>query len=47
MNVTGSTMAPVALAFAVLEVSDSASALGIVLAANIDPDGAVRARSAG
>lgn len=37
INVAGSTMAPVALAFAVLEVSDSASALGIVLAANSIP----------
>ena len=33
----GSTMAPVALAFAVLEVSDSPSALGAVLAANSIP----------
>ena len=37
VNLLGSTMAPVALAFAVLEVSDSASALGIVLAANTIP----------
>ena len=33
----GSTMAPVALAFAVLEVSDSPTALGAVLAANSIP----------
>ena len=37
INLTGSTMAPVALAFAVLEVSDSASALGLVLASNSLP----------
>ena len=37
VNLMGSTMALVALAFAVLEVSDSASALGIVLAANSIP----------
>ena len=37
VNTAGSTMAPVALAFAVLEVSDSASALGLVLAANSVP----------
>jgi MFS family permease len=37
VNMVGSTMAPVALAFAVLEVSDSASALGVVLAANSIP----------
>lgn len=33
VNLAGSTMAPVALAFGVLEVSDSARALGLVLAA--------------
>lgn len=37
VNMVGSTMAPVALAFAVLHVSDSASALGLVLAANTIP----------
>ena len=37
VNVAGSTMAPVALAFAVLEVTDSASALGIALAAHSIP----------
>jgi MFS family permease len=37
VNMVGSTMAPVALAFAVLHVSDSASALGFVLAANTSP----------
>lgn len=37
VNLVGSTMAPVALAFAVLHVSDSASALGLVLAANTVP----------
>ncbi len=37
VNMVGSTMAPVALAFAVLEVSDSPSALGAVLAANSIP----------
>jgi MFS family permease len=37
VNMVGSTMAPVALAFAVLQVSDSASALGVVLAANTVP----------
>ena len=37
VNVAGSMMAPVALAFAVLETSDSASALGSVLAANTIP----------
>jgi len=37
INMAGSTMAPVALAFAVLEVSDSPSALGAVLAANSVP----------
>ena len=37
INWVGTTMAPVALAFAVLEVSDSARALGIVLAANSIP----------
>ncbi|MCW2774072.1 MAG: major facilitator superfamily 1 [Nocardioides sp.] len=33
VNLTGTTMAPVALAFAVLAVSNSASALGIVMGA--------------
>ena len=37
INMVGSTMAPVALAFAVLEVSDSPTALGVVLAANSIP----------
>ena len=37
INMVGTTMAPVALAFAVLEVSNSARALGIVLAANSIP----------
>ena len=37
VNMSGSTMAPVALAFAVLEVSDSPKALGAVLAANSIP----------
>jgi MFS family permease len=37
VNMTGSVMAPVALSFAVLEISDSASALGLVLAANTIP----------
>lgn len=37
VNLIGSTMAPVALAFAVLDVTDSAGALGIVLAANTIP----------
>jgi len=37
VNLMGTTMALVALTFAVLEVSDSASALGIVLAANSIP----------
>jgi MFS family permease len=37
INMVGSTMAPVALAFAVLEVSDSPTALGAVLAANSIP----------
>jgi MFS family permease len=37
INMAGSTMAPVALAFAVLEVSDSPKALGAVLAANSIP----------
>jgi MFS family permease len=37
VNMAGSTMAPVALAFAVLHVSDSARALGLVLAANTIP----------
>src|SRR5688500_15548687 len=37
VNLAGTTMAPVALAFAVLETSDSASALGMVLAANTIP----------
>ncbi|MBZ5737442.1 MFS transporter [Nocardioides mangrovi] len=38
VNLAGSTMAPVALAFAVLEVSDSAGALGLVLAARTIPE---------
>lgn len=37
VNLSGTTMAPVALAFAVLEVSDSPSALGLVLAAHSIP----------
>lgn len=37
VNMAGSTMAPVALAFAVLEVTDSPSALGIVLASSAIP----------
>ena len=37
VNLAGTTMAPVALAFAVLEVSDSAGALGLVLAAHSIP----------
>ncbi len=37
VNLVGSTMNGVALAFAVLEVSDSASALGVVLAAHSIP----------
>lgn len=37
VNMVGGTMASVALAFAVLEVSDSPSALGTVLAANTVP----------
>jgi len=37
INTAGTTMAPVALAFAVLHVSNSASALGIVLASNTVP----------
>lgn len=37
INMMGGTMAPVALAFAVLEISDSPSALGQVLAANSIP----------
>ena len=37
IDMAGSTMAPVALAFAVLEVSDSPKALGAVLAANSIP----------
>jgi MFS family permease len=37
VNMAGTTMAPVALAFAVLEVSDSPTALGAVLAANSIP----------
>ena len=37
VNMVGSTMAPVALAFSVLHVTDSASALGIVLASNAVP----------
>lgn len=36
-SMTGSMMVSVALAFAVLEISDSASALGLVLAANTIP----------
>ncbi|HET8718169.1 MAG TPA: MFS transporter [Nocardioidaceae bacterium] len=36
-SLTGSMMVSVALAFAVLEISDSASALGLVLAANTTP----------
>jgi MFS family permease len=37
IDMAGTTMAPVALAFAVLEVSDSPTALGAVLAANSIP----------
>jgi MFS family permease len=37
IDMAGTTMAPVALAFAVLEVSDSPTALGAVLAANSVP----------
>lgn len=37
VNLSGTTMAPIALAFAVLEVSDSPSALGLVLAAHSIP----------
>ena len=37
MNLWGSTMAPIALAFAVLSIEDSASALGQVLAARSVP----------
>jgi MFS family permease len=37
VNLAGTTMAPVALAFAVLHVSDSAGALGLVLAAHSIP----------
>lgn len=37
VNMAGSTMAPIAVAFAVLEVSDSPTALGAVLAANSIP----------
>ncbi|MGZ6814376.1 MAG: MFS transporter [Nocardioidaceae bacterium] len=37
VSTLGSNMAPVALAFAVLDVSDSASALGVVLAARTIP----------
>ncbi|WP_243059410.1 MFS transporter [Nocardioides sp. SR21] len=37
VNLSGTTMAPVALAFAVLEVTDSPSALGLVLAAHSIP----------
>jgi len=37
VNLAGTTMAPVALAFGVLEVSDSPSALGTVLAAHMVP----------
>ena len=36
-SMAGSTMAPIALAFAVLDLTDSASALGIVLAARMIP----------
>ncbi len=36
-SMAGSTMAPIALAFAVLDLTDSASALGIVLAARTIP----------
>ena len=36
-STAGSTMAPIALAFAVLDLTDSASALGIVLAARMIP----------
>ncbi|CAN5521755.1 MFS transporter [soil metagenome] len=36
-STAGSTMAPIALAFAVLELTDSASALGLVLAARMIP----------
>jgi MFS family permease len=37
VSTAGSTMAPIALAFAVLDVTDSASALGLVLAARTVP----------
>lgn len=37
VNMVGTTMAPVALAFAVLEITDSARALGYVLAASTIP----------
>ncbi len=37
VSIAGSTMAPIALAFAVLHISDSASALGLVLAARTVP----------
>ncbi|MDF1606449.1 MFS transporter [Nocardioides sp. YIM 152315] len=37
VNLAGTTMAPVALAFAVLEVDDSAGSLGLVLAAHSIP----------
>src|SRR4028118_247661 len=37
VSMLGSAMAPVALAFAVLEISDSAAVLGIVLAARSIP----------
>ena len=37
VNMAGSTMAPIAVAFAVLEVSDSPTALGAVLASNSIP----------
>ncbi|MYW67212.1 MFS transporter [Streptomyces sp. SID8379] len=37
ISLIGSSMAPVALAFAVLDASDSASALGVVLAAHMIP----------
>ena len=40
VNGAGSTMGGIALVFAVLEVSPSPSALGIVLAAETIPDGA-------
>jgi MFS family permease len=37
VSTVGSTMAPIALAFAVLDITDSASALGVVLAARTLP----------